>query len=66
LETGELPFHRVGSHRRVTYKDLRDYAAKRDAGRRTRLSGLFKQVKDAGLYDAEYTGDTRDTGHNAG
>ena len=57
LETGELSFHRVGSHRRVTFKDLRDYAARRDTGRRARLGGLFKQVKDAGLYDAEYTGD---------
>jgi excisionase family DNA binding protein len=57
LESGQLPFHRVGSHRRVTLKDLRDYARKRDAERRARLGGLFKKVKDAGLYDADYTGE---------
>jgi excisionase family DNA binding protein len=63
LETGEIPFHRVGSHRRVTFKDLRDYAGKRDAGRRARLGSLFKKVKDAGLYDADYTGESAE---NAG
>lgn len=57
LEAGQIPFHRVGSHRRVTFKDLRDYAKQRDTGRRARLGGLFKQVKDAGLYDADYTGE---------
>lgn len=57
LELGQIPFHRVGSHRRVTFKDLRDYAKKRDAERRARLGGLFKQVQAAGLYDADYTGD---------
>jgi len=29
----------------------------RDTERRTRLGGLFKKVKDAGLYEADYTGD---------
>ena len=57
LESGQIPFHRVGSHRRVTFKDLRDYAKARDTERRTRLGGLFKKVKDAGLYEADYTGD---------
>ena len=57
LESGQIPFHRVGSHRRVTLKDLRDYAKGRDAARRSRLAGLFQKVKDEGLYDSEYTGD---------
>jgi excisionase family DNA binding protein len=57
LESGQIPFHRVGSHRRVTFRDLRDYTKTRDAERRARLGGLFKTVKEAGLYDAEYTGD---------
>jgi excisionase family DNA binding protein len=59
LESGKIPFHRVGSHRRVTFKDLRTYAAARDAKRRERLGGLFRKVKDAGLYDAGYRGDAR-------
>ena len=57
LEAGQIPFHRVGSHRRVTFKDLRDYAKKRDAERRTRLGSLFKKVQAEGGYDADYTGD---------
>ncbi len=58
LESGQIPFHRVGSHRRVTFKDLRDYAKKRDAERRSRLGGLFTKVQESGFYDADYTGDT--------
>lgn len=57
LESGQMPFHRVGSHRRVTFKDLRQYAARRDAERRARLGGVFKKVNDAGLYDADFTGE---------
>ncbi len=56
LESDQIPFHRVGSHRRVYFKDLLDYSKKRDAARRDSLGGLFKKVNDAGLYDASYTG----------
>jgi excisionase family DNA binding protein len=57
LEAGEIPFHRVGSHRRVTFKDLRNYAKKRDTGRRQALDSLFDEVHKAGLYDTSYTGE---------
>jgi len=57
LEAGQIPFHRVGSHRRVAFKDLRAFARQRDAERRIRLGGLFKKVNEAGLYDTEYTGE---------
>jgi excisionase family DNA binding protein len=57
LESGQIPFHRVGSHRRVTFKDLREFAAKRDQERRAGLDRLRHKVKEAGLYDASYTGD---------
>ncbi len=57
LESGMIPFHRVGTHRRVYFKDLRDYAAKRDQERRTRLDRLFKRVKKEGVYDTDYTGE---------
>jgi excisionase family DNA binding protein len=56
LESGQIPFHRVGSHRRVTFKDLRDYARQRDTERRAGLKRLFDEVNQAGLYDASYTG----------
>lgn len=57
LESDQIPFHRVGTHRRVYFKDLRDYAAKRDVERRGRLNDLFKRVKKEGRYDSNYTGD---------
>ena len=57
LESGQMPFHRVGSHRRVYFKDLLEYAKGRDAVRRKGLNRLFNEVKDAGLYDSRYTGE---------
>jgi len=57
LEEKEIPFHLVGTHRRVLLKDLRAYQKKRDAGRREALKNLFDQVDEAGLYDAVDTSD---------
>src|SRR5256885_7265289 len=57
LESGQIPFHRVGSHRRVTFRDLRDYAKNRDAERRARLDSLFKKGRESGAYEADYTGE---------
>ena len=56
LESGQIPFHRVGTHRRVYFKDLRDYEAKRDAERRAGLGRLFTRLRDEGHYDTDYTG----------
>jgi excisionase family DNA binding protein len=50
LENGEIPFHKVGTHRRVTFKDLLEYEKKRDRARRERLDRLTDQVIAAGLY----------------
>lgn len=60
LEGEEIPFHRVGTHRRVYFKDLLAYESLRDADRRKTLDRLMKQVDDAGLYDAAYTGGSDD------
>ncbi len=51
LEKGEIPHHRVGSHRRVYFKDLLDYQKKRDQERHIGLQRLRKQIGEAGLYD---------------
>jgi excisionase family DNA binding protein len=59
MEKGEIPHHRVGTHRRVTLKDLRAYQEVRDLARRKAMRGLLKKVKEAGLYEADYTGDAR-------
>ena len=57
LEGEEIPFHRVGTHRRVYFKDLLAYERRRDAGRRKTLDKLMAEVDEAGLYDASYTGE---------
>jgi len=59
LESNEIPYHRVGSHRRVYFKDLRNYQRRRDHARRAGMDDLFKKVKEAGVYDADYSGDAR-------
>jgi len=51
LDKGELPFHRVGSHRRIRFGDLKEYRDARDQSRHKRLEELFRKVKDAGHYD---------------
>ena len=56
LEEGKIGFHKVGSHRRVTFKNLLAFEAKRDKERRGVLDGLAETVDKAGRYESEYTG----------
>ena len=46
LESGKIPFHRVGSHRRVNFKDLREYARTRDKQR-----GVYFRMGNIGSSD---------------
>jgi len=46
LEKGELPYHKVGTHRRIILKDLEDYKAKGDKKRRKLLEELAKQAQE--------------------
>lgn len=57
LEKGEISFHKVGTHRRVTYRDLLAYEKKRDQARRTTLDKLTADVNAAGLYNSDYVGE---------
>lgn len=59
LEEGEIPFHKVGTHRRVYFRDLKEYSERRDKSRRETLNSLFDKVSEAGKNDSSYTGDER-------
>ena len=51
LESGELPYHKAGSHRRIYLRDLVAYQKRRDAERKQELDRIAKEAYQAGLYD---------------
>jgi excisionase family DNA binding protein len=51
LKENELPFHLIGTHRRVYLKDLLDYKHRRDNQRREALDTIAREADEAGLYD---------------
>jgi excisionase family DNA binding protein len=57
LEHKEIPHHKVGTHRRVTFKDLLAFERRRDKTRREALDKLASEVDAAGLYNSDYAGD---------
>jgi len=57
LERNEIPHHKVGTHRRITFKDLIAYEKGRDQTRRQALDKLANEVAAAGLYDTDYVGE---------
>lgn len=50
LERGDIPFVKVGTHRRVKFRDLAAYKERRDAERRQKLRELTQLSQDLGLY----------------
>ena len=50
LESGDLAYHKTGSHRRVYLKDLMAYRKRRDAERKAALDRMAIDAYDAGLY----------------
>jgi excisionase family DNA binding protein len=51
LEEGKVPFHLVGTHRRVRFVDLVLYKKTRDKERRQALKRLTELSEQLGLYD---------------
>lgn len=49
LEEGKLPFHKVGSHRRVYFRDLVAYKEQSMDERRAALDELAKQAQDLNM-----------------
>lgn len=51
LSQGELPFHKIGTHRRLYARDVLAYKSKRDSSRRKTLDDLSKAEYEDGTYD---------------
>lgn len=51
VEKGEIPFHLVGTHRRLYVRDVLAYKSKRDALRRNTLDNLARREFAKGDYD---------------
>ncbi len=51
LERGDIPFHLVGTHRRMYVRDVIAYKVKRDLMRRDTLDDLAKREMAKGDYD---------------
>lgn len=48
LEAGELPFRKVGTHRRVMFKDLMEYRARSQVNRKAALDELARDAQELG------------------
>jgi excisionase family DNA binding protein len=51
LESGALPFHLAGTHRRVFFRDLLQYRQQRSQKRRATLDAMTSDLVEAGVYD---------------
>ena len=53
LKKGEIPFHMVGTHRRLYVRDVLVYKVQRDSNRHRILDELTRAEAEDGLYDRE-------------
>ncbi|HLZ60804.1 MAG TPA: helix-turn-helix domain-containing protein [Ktedonosporobacter sp.] len=53
LEKGEIPFHKVGTHRRISLADLMIYKAQRAERRALALAEMVRLSEEMGLYEEE-------------
>jgi excisionase family DNA binding protein len=51
INSGELPYHMVGSHRRVYLRDVMAFVKRRDGERGRALDRLAREAYEAGLYE---------------
>ena len=51
LEQGDIPFIKVGTHRRILFSDFMKYKKRRDAERIRGLAELTQLSQELGLYD---------------
>jgi excisionase family DNA binding protein len=51
LDRGDIPFHKVGTHRRLAFSDVMEYKRQRDTERRRGFDALTQLSQELGLYD---------------
>ncbi len=51
LDRGEISYHRVGTHRRVSLRDVLAYRKQRDIRRHEPINKLAKQAAENDMYD---------------
>ena len=51
LERGDIPFHKVGSHRRVHLDAPLEYKSRRDKTRRSAIRQMAQEAQTIGLYE---------------
>ncbi len=49
IESGEMPFHKVGTRRRILFKDLMDYKQKRDKESMALANELTAEAQELGM-----------------
>ena len=55
INNDQIPYHQVGTHKRILLKDLLEYKKSRDAKRQEGLQKLTELSQELGLYDYSYT-----------
>ena len=51
LDEGELPYHRLRSHRRIRLSDLLEYRQRRDAAAEAAMRRMVERAQASGTYD---------------
>lgn len=51
LESGEIPYHYVGTHRRIRLEALLEYDRRRSQKRRTTLALMIREAQEMGEYE---------------
>jgi excisionase family DNA binding protein len=57
LAKKEIPFHLVGTHRRIYLEDLLRFRERRDKGRKEIINQMAREAMENGDYDLVYTTD---------
>jgi excisionase family DNA binding protein len=50
LESDEIPYRKVGTHRRIQFRDLHEYQSRDDLKRRRAADDLTGLTEELGLY----------------